>query len=443
MRSLHVSRAALFLVALALPLLLAACKFHPGQTCDDFFRSAPLQPTTLDDQQTVVEDGTVAVYHGVACAQSGPGERFIKVDGQKALPRWATGATVFLNGWKLRYLGNDDHHVLGLATAITGIALKEGTLHWQASGTLSDDDQRDIDWCYHYTVIGWNTAAVNLVLDDKDGACIGTVPGEANFFFAANAGTTTALASFPTYIQNKRFTAGPIAILPRGYGFAWSDGDHHVKQLGYDLDHGEVVADGPWSGTSTSGKSYKKRFSDVALVPAGQSWVDSTYVTWETHGIFKDDDTRRDFVLAEIASGLGGPDVGVLQPPFSVLPRRSEGLGLFGSCVATGGPEPITEQYTIDDVPFEYAIPMLTGWELAYWCTDHHVLEVGAWIDDIHYQKSPGLPGKLSYKLSYVLRDGSSNGYGGRHKVTVLGLKPLAVARTGRGLRGVPGEEAK
>ena len=70
---------------------------------------------------------------------------------------------------------------------------------------------------------------------------------------------------------------------------------------------------------------------------------------------------------------------------------------------------------------------MLTGWELGYSCNDEHVTEIGIWLHDIEYEKNSGLPaGTLRYKVSSILRDkDNSPGHHFRHKVAILGLKPI------------------
>jgi hypothetical protein len=61
--------------------------------------------------------------------------------------------------------------------------------------------------------------------------------------------------------------------------------------------------------------------------------------------------------------------------------------------------------------PFEFAIPMLTGWQLGYGqvdkgCDDARVTEIGIQIDEWNYEKTPGAPaGTLRYKLSTAMRD--------------------------------------
>ena len=89
-----------------------------------------------------------------------------------------------------------------------------------------------------------------------------------------------------------------------------------------------------------------------------------------------------------------------------------------------GGPVTRTEKVEIRDVPFDYAIPMLTGWELAYNCDDEHVKLIGIRLQDISYEKdSAETTGTLRYKVVSDLRDDdTSPGHVSRHKVTILGL---------------------
>jgi hypothetical protein len=64
---------------------------------------------------------------------------------------------------------------------------------------------------------------------------------------------------------------------------------------------------------------------------------------------------------------------------------------------------------------------------LHYLCRDQHVKDVGVWIDDWSYTKGPGgQPGKLHYKLSSILSDDDIHDHVYSHKVSVLGLRPLA-----------------
>ncbi|MDZ7581275.1 MAG: hypothetical protein U5R30_11865 [Deltaproteobacteria bacterium] len=406
----------------------AHCSFSitPGSICDRIENAPITELTSSSDpnEEKVYEDpGTIVVYHGFGCAQSDkPGtEDFIKVAQSKEVARYAQAA-VFLNGWNSKYL-NGDKNVAGLATMIRNIRLEGGTLKWEAAGILSDDSfENPYGWCYFYTVIAWNPARIDLLVDQKDGGCDTHDPAEANFFFAKNEGTTTALSTYPTIIQNIGLIGKKtVAIAPRGFGFTWghddTPGDHNLLQIGYHMEHAEIF--------NEKGKRYQKGLRGTTTSGADFSFVDKGYVSWEAHAIFKDDDGRRNYQFGEMVSALAGDDLGVIQPPFSILPIEDEG-GILSTCVS--GPGPLkTEELEIDNIPYEYAVPMLTGWELGYHCGDNNVEEIGMWIDKWSYQKDPGAAaGKLRYTLSSILRDKNGKPYfDSRHKVTVLGLKPV------------------
>lgn len=414
----------LVLLGVLITVPLTSCTFcpHPADPICTLLMDVPLSELTSSSQSLVFEEQpTIIVYHGSACAESKKSGRedILRVEQSLDLPAYATNATVFLNGWRVQYL-NKDHHVAGLGTTIGNIRLERNTLKWQASGVLSDDNFDDsYEWCYNYTAIAWNSSNLNLTVDHKDGSCDSRDPLETNFFAADNSGTTTALSSFPSFLQNPDFAAGKtVAILPRGFGVGWGCGDdHHLLQIGYNLDHSEIFIQG--------GKKYKKAIKDViplpipTLTPATVvSQVDSGYVSWETSAIFKDNTGRRDYTFGEIVSGLSGNDVGIIQPPFSILPEED-------NCGAYIGPPAgiHTQEFVVEKVPFEFAIPMLTGWELGYFCDDEHVTEVGIWIDEWGYDKNTHT---LRYKLSSILRDkNNSPGHYRRHKVTILGLRPV------------------
>jgi len=87
-----------------------------------------------------------------------------------------------------------------------------------------------------------------------------------------------------------------------------------------------------------------------------------------------------------------------------------------------------TEEVVIDNIGFEHAIPMLTGWDLAYTCNDRHLKEAGIWIEQWSYQPpAGGVGGRLRLTLSHILRDDSVAAYRALHKVGVLGLRPVPV----------------
>ena len=145
--------------------------------------------------------------------------------------------------------------------------------------------------------------------------------------------------------------------------------------------------------------------------------MDSGFVSWKTDAILKDNSDSRDYIFGELVSTLGGSDVGTIQPPFSILPKEGEAGGTTAGGLAT-------QDVVIENVPFAYAIPMLTGWEVAYLTDDQHVKDLGIWIDDWSFSG-----GTLRYQLSSILRDNDLfPGHYARHKITILGIRPVVSA---------------
>lgn len=435
-RLLH-HRASLALAALFLAPCLASCDLLLGLKelpvpglCKQLdlapFQAPDVEPLPAKLFETT---GTIVAFHGFAKTTSNKPstQGFIKVQQSVDFPSWATDATVLLNGWRLKYL-KGDHHVAGLGTIIRNIKIDRGKVRWEAVGAISDDNFDDpYDWSYTYTVLVWNAANLNLVVSHSDGTC---EPRDhrGDFYITSNKDTTTALSAFASFVRNVQFAAvRTAAILPRGFGFLWGGGDdHHLLQLGYNLDHSETFIQ--------QGKKYKKQLDEETPLPNAPSRVGGDFVSWQTYAILKDDDGRRDYNFGEVVSALGGNEVGVVQPPFAILPRDPPGF--FGACLENPVvPQP--QEFAIENVPYRYAIPMLTGWELAYDCKgDQHVSEIGIWIDEILYD--PNAPGMLRYKLSSVLRDEDGRpGFTANHKVTILGLRPAALRTPATGAQPI------
>jgi hypothetical protein len=369
--------------------------------------------------------GQIKVMHGFGSAKVDNGNKLIKVEQSVSIPSFANRATVFLNGWRLEYLSSD-HHVLAAGAVITKIKLdlRALRLSWTAAGLLRDNDFNDgYKFTYQYTVIAWASGAMNLTLDQgsPDNFCNSDTDLPDKAFVTFNTGTRTALSSFSVFSQITDTSINPVGVLPRGFAFAWYDSDHHLYQLAYNLDHSEIFAE--------AGKIYSNNKSHVhtagdlmsgiaAPLPGTSNRVDSGFVSWNTYAIFKDDSSRRDYIFGEMVSTLGGSNVRLIQPPFSILPTKGQTSGL----IPGGGVE--TKDVTVDAVPFAFAIPMLTGWDLAYISDAQHVKEVGIWLEDWSY--TPG-GGTLTYTVSSVLRDKDSvPGHYPRHKITILGLQPNA-----------------
>jgi hypothetical protein len=396
------------------------------------FDDAPLTPLSAPDPndpafpKVVFEQpGEIKVMHGFGTAELPDGKNILKVEQSVAVPDYATRATVFLNGWRLNYRG-DDQHILMVGSAITKITLdlKGRRLTWNAAGVLRDDDFKEgYSFTYQFTVIAWNNSVIDLVVDHgrADDVCNTDTDLPDKSFLAISNGTT-ALSAFSVFARLDP-TSLQRAVLPRGFGFAWWGGDHHLLQLGYNLDHSEIfveqgeVYNNPKPHVRTVGDIQTLTSAPLPIGHALASRVDDGFVSWKTYAVLKDNDDSRYYAFGELVSVAGGNDVGVVQPPFAILPKEGEGGGS-----TTGGV--MTQEFQIEQVPFVFAVPMLTGWELAYVTDDQHVKEVGIWIDDWFYVQ--GLGGTLHYTLSSILRDNdSSPAHYSRHKITVLGIRSL------------------
>jgi hypothetical protein len=392
------------------------------------FDNAPLTALTAPDPndpsqpQTVFEQvGQLKVMHGFGTAKLPSGKNIIKVEQSVALPGYANQAAVFLNGWKLDYLGSDQN-VLALGSIITKIKLdrRSGKLTWNAAGLLRDDDfEEGYEFTYNFTVIAWNDVALNISIDqgNPDNICNADTDLPDKSFLALSNGP--ALSAFSAFANEPAFPANsPIVILPRGFGFSWYDGDHHMLQLGYNLEHSEGIA--VQDRIYNNNRNHVHTLGDIltgisAPLPNLASHFDSGLVSWNTLPVMKDNDSSRYYLFSEMTSAIGGHDIGLIQPPFSIIPKPSEGGGSTAGGV-------LTKDFVIENIPYEFAVPMLTGWELSYLTDDQHVKEAGIWIDKWSY--TPGSPGgTLRYKVSSILRDDDSTpAHLMRSNITVLGI---------------------
>lgn len=422
MNATMIKKVLLRVLLLGLSGLLQACGFCVsgvgGQMCK-LLDDHSLSEVKSSDRSLVFEEpGALVVYHGTACAESNRSgeERVPKIGEQINLPSYVTNATVFLNGWNLNYVSGD-HHIAGLGVVIDSITFQRNSLNWEAAGILSDDNFDDgYQWCYNYTVLGWNSASMNLSVDHKGGKCSDDLQSNPNFYVDPHVNTTTALSSTASFIENQGLSsAKESVILPLGFAYGWDacDDDHHLLQIAYNLDHSEAFLE--------KGKNYKKKFSDAySPLPHSTGGRGSGFISWESSVIFKDNSARREYEFGEVVSGFGGEDLGVINPPFSILPQ--EDVPYCGSVAGSGRR---TQEFIVEKIPYEHAVPVLSGWDMYYLCDDEHVKEMEMRIDKFHYDKAPNAStGTLHYTLSSVLKD--KNNYPdfvSRHKIRILGIK--------------------
>ena len=401
----------LALGALLLGLTSTACSFSPsGANNPDnllpFRDSTPFSAPVSGERTLVYEDpGVFAAFHGRTCAESDrSGDEIpLRIQEELVLPKGLDRGTVLLNGFHLFYL-YADHHVKGLGAAVGAIEIANGMLRWEAGGVLSDNDFNDgYGWCYTYTAVAWNSQQIQATVSH----------GDMGHGFTNRPWTEgTALQPLPGYLENPAWMGLPeVAVVPRGFAYIWTGDDHHLLQLAYEHDAGEVYIE--------KGKTYGNGES-----PAPASQVGTGFVTWESTGFLKDNDTQYEQYLLDLVTGLGGRDVDLISPPFSVMPREDDLLG----CGSIGGAGH-TDSRVVFAVPFEFAVPVLAGWDLAYHCDDEHVAEIGAWIPKWKWE--PGtlsVGGTLSYTVETRLSDKDGMpGFDDRTQVKILGFRRITV----------------
>jgi hypothetical protein len=222
----------------------------------------------------------------------------------------------------------------------------------------------------------------------------------------------TALLDIPGEFTVPQEKSEPRAVLPRGFGLGWTGegNDHHVLQVSFDL------------GTPPLG---------------GPPVTNGNTITWTSQTILKDNDTMHKYIGSELVTILSGESVEMWQPrsvlhlqgmdwveePTQLILKPVEPSGV---CLGNGQEERL-ESYAVERVPYDYAIPVLTGWNMQYQCTDHEVERIGVYLVEFEYVKDPNATtGTLHYTIFSTMRDDSDNGhYGPKYKVSVLGLNEL------------------
>jgi hypothetical protein len=394
--ALRLSLAATGLVALGLQLL-QACTFgapnalETPQTLYAVLSASPYvdDQTVSGDRWRVIDDTRLKVDHGWMCAGApqAASEKYIgsKLYDSAELPPNFDG-TVMLNGWTLEY-ANGDHHVLGLGAVIFDIAQTGNLLSWHAGGVLADHYANDdYIWCYQYTIVAWPRRVPPP---------IGGLPKPYVDMRVQHADATGKLVFVDQDMASGAFTTRPAkfrapfrpkAKLLAGFGVSFADDDHHLLQFAFD---------------------------------SGEAIVKKKRIKWTSDVILKDNSSRR-YGLGQLASVLGGESVRVFNPDFTWLESGGPQAGDYAvndlhvepaddaSACIDNGDGAHTYTYVIDDVPYTWAVPMLTGWDLQLVCDDEHVKKIGAWIESWSFTPNTG-PGRgtLRYTVRTLLEDKS------------------------------------
>lgn len=390
--------------------------------------AAPLLPLADSSRYTVMEKpGKMKLMHGRSCAnpERAAGKQHIgfRVHEWVEMPAGYTGA-VYLNGFRGDY-EDGDRNFLGLGAMINSVYpdTANGELHWEAGGVLGDNSGDDAyRWCYWYAIVMWNPAAAELdiaAFQDDANAARTTFSHPEDF----DVGNDTALRDLPGKYADD-FRREPKAIVPRGFGLLYGDGDANLLQAGFDL---------------------------------GIAKPNGTKLEWNSQTVLKDNDKQRPYHGAATVSVLLGDSVHVWEPEKALVHQSTSAPGAWeqvslkgfqleprdsAQACLTDDIDYRTYEYVVEDVPFDYALPVLRGWDNGNFCSDTNVASTGVWITEVYYDKQPGGLGKLKYTVASVFSDGGGwNGSIGNlthHGVVILGFNELS--GTGESLPKVPQE---
>jgi hypothetical protein len=371
-------------VAASLPLV-QACSFQAPQALKtpkgmyEILNRAPYasDSTISGERWRVIDAPRLKVDHGFTCARAdhAASQDYIgvRLQDHAVLPTGWEG-TVLLNGWHLEY-GDEDHHVVGLGSVIFNIARNSDALTWEAGGVIADHNGDDeFGWCYNYTVVAW-------------------AKGEQRIDMSAIHADATGRLVFPDRRVQSRYNRTKQAVFrapvePKGRllaGFAttFDDDDHHLLQFGLDLDEAEVSRN---------------------------------LIRWNSRVILKDNSHRR-YGVGQLATVVTGKSVRVWKPEKFVIEEGHLNAPLEVDNdlqltprddvnVCLGGPSQSIYSVRIDDVPFDYGVPMLTGWDVGLFCDDEHVKKIGSWIEDWSWHRNQGdATGTIYLTMRTILED--------------------------------------
>jgi len=406
----------------ALVTMSQGCGFNPRPAAVDdnpFLMELPTV-SAYQSHRSIVYDmpGKFQAQHGYACADPGAtGDFVFKIQDSAAIPN-GDDATIIFNGW-IEKFDDGDHPLRVLAPGrifdveTTSSPAGQNELHWSAGGGLGYG--QPYSWCYFYTLVFWHPDNNELAAKSANNPVPERFAGPGQFLDAQ--GSPGPVHSIAGHLETPDASEHgvPRAVVPRGYQFWYDDGnnEHNLLQAGFDLSND---------------------------VPA----ISGNAISWTSEALLKDNDGQP-FGAGMSAALLIGPSVSMWQPvevwhrvvESNVRPSWelvSAGFKLTARdadtcwyCTSVGINQPtVWNDYAVE-VPFKYAVPMLTGWDLGDAFSDHHVLQVGAYIDHFRFVPSGnGRSGRLYYTVvSTYEDDGSSDGNVTSNKVTVLGFNPI------------------
>jgi len=351
--------------------------------------------------KTVFEDdGKFILIEGSKCIQREKGAEVATVLQWIEMPSYVDSGTVVLNGWDLRYL-QSEREVHSIRADITHSKLVKNAgsalLMFEVQGKLDDQNRADAyEFCVFYTGFGYRSVWFDATIEgDYNGI-------DATMLQTKAQGAVATLEN--TGSKGTLKANGAIAIIPRGFDFQFDDtfecelrfppckwgdrADYRLLQAAYSLSQ-------PSASPNPDGSPH-----------------------WVTQTIFKDNDTRTQQIKTRTAL-IRGSSVKLRADFLALNPR----IGKNNICRKNTDGVVRTQTFRINDIPYDYAVPMLTGWDLSYECEHQQVQRAGIWIHDIRFDPDSN---SMEYKVSSILRDRDGvPSFNVAHRITVLGLNRL------------------
>lgn len=408
--------------------VLSGCSlvFSAAEYFEDFTfpwpDGTPIKSATTSGLDVIVEKpGQLAVLHGFSCASSDRDgtEDFVRIQEDLDLnefleedANWVTNSTVFLNGFQARFL-NGKRDILGVGSAIARIESQRARLQFEGGGVLVDQEFKSpYELCFTYTVLAWNRQELALSANHED---------QENVFFLLpdDNKTISSLTVLRNYREGIDFieTDTPVGILPRGTGMAWTSSSQ-LLQTSYSLGNATAMLD--------SNRVYGGLTAPQNL-PVNTSRQGSGGISWDSSFIFKPNDKKDDVFVAEMVSIIGGDAIKILHPPFVIEPDNEKEAcgGWFSGCLGnppdTNGLQ--TFDLTVENLPYDVAVPILSGWSLGYANDDHTIEKLGINIESFSYEPpTAGQSGTLRYTLNAIADNGDRFMPALRYRVGVLGI---------------------
>ncbi len=402
-----IRRAHWLFVILSILLLLPACANKSQQKKSMESPTTPKAVTPFEQLslktmgKTVFEDdGKFILIEGTKCVQRENGAEAATIIAWIEMPGYVDNGSVVLNGWDLRYLHNE-REINSLRADITHSKLVKNAgsamLMFEAQGKLDDQNRKEaFEFCVFYTGFGYSAVWFDATLEnDYNGIETSVLPNKLQGAVATleNTGNKGTLKGHDA-----------IAVIPRGFDFQFDETFECELRL----------LPCKWGDRA----DYRLLQAAYSLSQTGVAPNQDGSPHWATQTILKDNDVRMQRIKTRTAL-IRGSSV-KLRPDFLVLNPRPANPN---TCRKSTDGVVRTQTFRINELPYDYAVPMLTGWDLGYECGPQQVQRAGIWIHDIRFDPNSQ---SMEYKVSSILRDqDGAPSFNATHRITVLGFNRL------------------